>query len=75
MNFINVTYAPYLYAWNWILPVDIAPNLHVAFDPFNSPSYYAVAVDISKGATVTHYIPIWYRAQANLALWYGIRPA
>jgi 4-amino-4-deoxy-L-arabinose transferase-like glycosyltransferase len=74
MNFINETYAPYLYAWNWVLPVDVASNLQVAFDPFNSPTYFRVDVTVSKGATVTHYIPIWYRAQANLALWYGIWP-
>jgi 4-amino-4-deoxy-L-arabinose transferase-like glycosyltransferase len=75
MNFANRTYVPYLYAWNWILPVSISPNLQVLFDPFNSPSYYAVAVDVSSNNTVTHYIPIWYRAQANLALWYGIWPS
>jgi 4-amino-4-deoxy-L-arabinose transferase-like glycosyltransferase len=75
MNFVNRTYEPYFYAWNWILPVSISPNLKVSFDPFDSASYYAVAVDVSTNNTVTHYIPIWYRAQANLALWYGIWPS
>jgi 4-amino-4-deoxy-L-arabinose transferase-like glycosyltransferase len=75
MNFLNETYAPYLYAWNWILPVDVAPNLQVKFDPFNSPLYYSVGVDVTRGTVQTHYIPIWYRAQANLALWWGIWPS
>jgi len=65
MNFINMTYAPYLYAWNWILPVD----------PFNSPTYYRVDVTVSQGPITMHYVPIWYQAQANLALWYAIWPA
>jgi hypothetical protein len=34
-----------------------------------------VDVDITTGAFTAHYNPIWYRAQANLALWYGFWPA
>ncbi len=62
---INETYAPYQYAWNWILPVD----------PFNSPTYYRTDVTVTANGKPTHYTPIWYHAQANLALWYGIWPA
>ena len=75
MNFLNMTYPPYLSVWNWILPVDVAPNLQVKFDPSNSPVYYSVGVDITRGTVQTHYIPIWYRAQANLALWSGVSPS
>jgi len=63
---INETYAPYQYAWNWILPID---------DPFSSPTYYRVDVTVSNGTVTKHYTPIWYRAQANLPLWYGVFPA
>ena len=72
---INETYRPYQYAWNWVLPIDVHPNLQVGFDPFNSPTYYRVDVAVSQGSIVNHYIPIWYQAQANLALWYAIWPA
>jgi 4-amino-4-deoxy-L-arabinose transferase-like glycosyltransferase len=58
-------YAPYQYAWNWILPID----------PFNSPTYYGVSVMISTPTGIQEYSPISYVAQANLALWYGIWPA
>ena len=75
---INQTYESYDYAWNWILPIHFGPkggnvNATIA-DLFNSPSYYRVDVDVSTAAGVTHYIPIWYDAQANLALWYMIWP-
>lgn len=49
----------------WILPVD----------PFDSATYYSVAVTVAAGNAVNEYIPIWYRAQPNLPLWYGIWPA
>ncbi len=49
----------------WILPVD----------PFDSATYYSVAVTVTEGNAVNEYIPIWYRAQPNLPLWYGIWPA
>lgn len=74
---VNESYAPYEYAWNWILPVHFGPNGNVnasVADLFNSPTYYRVDVDVSAGSGVTHYIPIWYNAQANLALWYMIWP-
>jgi dolichyl-phosphate-mannose--protein O-mannosyl transferase len=61
---IDVPYAPYQYAWNWILPVD----------PFNSPTYYRVDVTVASGSSTRDYAPIWYVAQANPALWYGIWP-
>jgi hypothetical protein len=61
---INETYAPYQYAWNWVIPND----------PFNSPTYFRVDVSIGAG-TFRHYIPIWYIAQASLPLWYGFWPA
>jgi 4-amino-4-deoxy-L-arabinose transferase-like glycosyltransferase len=59
---LNQTYAPYQYAWNWILPND----------PFNSPTYYRVDVDVATGGIFKHYSPVWYYSQANLPLWYGI---
>lgn len=62
---INESYAPYQYAWNWILPVG----------PFNSPTYFRVDVTVTTDGTVKHYTPIWYISQANLALWYGIWPS
>lgn len=61
----NASYTPYSYAWNWIIPND----------PFNSPTYYRVDVTARTGDVVMRFIPIWYRSQANLALWYGIWPA
>jgi hypothetical protein len=49
----------------WILPVD----------PLDSAYYFLVNVTVTTGNVVTHYAPIWYRAQGNLPLWYGIWPA
>jgi hypothetical protein len=75
---VNETYAPFEYAWNWILPTHFGPNGPFTAsidDLFNSPTYYRVDVDVSSGTgKATHYIPIWYDAQANLALWYMIWP-
>jgi 4-amino-4-deoxy-L-arabinose transferase-like glycosyltransferase len=45
----------------WILPVD----------PFDSATYYSVAVTVTAGNAINEYVPIWYRAQPNLPLWYG----
>jgi dolichyl-phosphate-mannose--protein O-mannosyl transferase len=74
---INESYAPYQFAWNWILPFDPVPYGRYIQppDPFNSPTYYRVDVDITTDGATTHYTPIWYQAQANLALWYGFWPA
>lgn len=72
---INEPYRAYQYAWNWISPIGIGPNSSIAPDLFDSPTYFRLDVEVTKGPAVTHYIPIWYRAQANPALWYGIWPA
>jgi dolichyl-phosphate-mannose--protein O-mannosyl transferase len=74
---INEAYAPFQYAWNWILPFDPKPQ-NGTFqqpDPFSAPTYFRVDVDVTVNGVATHYIPIWYHAQANLALWYGFWPA
>jgi len=74
---IDEPYAPYQYAWNWILPFDPVPH-NGTFqqpDPFSAPTYFRVDVEVTTGGAATHYIPIWYHAQANLALWYGLWPA
>jgi 4-amino-4-deoxy-L-arabinose transferase-like glycosyltransferase len=74
---INESYAPYQYPWNWVLPFDPVPQ-NGTFrqpDPFNSPTYFRVDVQVSAGGPGKHYIPMWYRAQANLPVWYGFWPA
>ncbi|QQG49302.1 MAG: glycosyltransferase family 39 protein [archaeon] len=74
---IDEPYAPYQFAWNWILPFDPVPfnGTYHAPEPFNSATYYRVDVDVSAGNVTNHYIPTWYQAQANLAVWYGFWPA
>jgi 4-amino-4-deoxy-L-arabinose transferase-like glycosyltransferase len=74
---INEPYAPYQYAWNWILPFDPVPQngTYQTPDPFSSPTYFRVDVAVSTGGVTNHYTPIWYHAQANLALWYAFWPA
>ena len=69
---INTPYAPYDYAWNWILPCD---PINQTCQPFNSPTYFRVDVDVSVNGVATHYVPMWYNSQANLAVWYGFIPA
>lgn len=68
---VNEPYRSYQYAWNWILPVHISPNMTLAFDPMDFPTYFRVDVDVGGPSGVTHYIPIWYQAAANPALWYS----
>jgi len=67
---LNESYAPYDYAYNWVSPIDLNGNHSLIM--FNNAFYYRL--DIFGGPTV-HDIPIWYREQGNLALWYGIWPA
>jgi 4-amino-4-deoxy-L-arabinose transferase-like glycosyltransferase len=62
---LNETDHPYDHPLFWILPLD----------PFNTPTYYAVTVNVTVGSKVQVYTPIWYHAQPNLPLWYGIWPA
>ena len=61
---INESYAPYQYAWNWILPND----------PYNVPVYYRIDVATSTGSVSTDYIPVWYRAQPDVLLWDSFIP-
>ena len=72
MNFPNETYAPWDYAWNWIMPCD---PVNQTCQPLNSPTYYRVDVNVGANGVTNHYTPIWYQAQANLAVWYGFIPA
>jgi 4-amino-4-deoxy-L-arabinose transferase-like glycosyltransferase len=62
---LNETDQSYFHPLLWIVPVD----------PFNVPTYYRLDVTVTTGTVVKHLIPIWYRAQGNLPLWYGIWPA
>jgi 4-amino-4-deoxy-L-arabinose transferase-like glycosyltransferase len=62
---LNESDQPYFHPLLWILPVE----------PFNSPTYYRESVEVTSGTSSTVYSPIWYHAQPNLPLWYGIWPA
>lgn len=59
---LNASDEPYFHPLLWILPVD----------PFNSPTYYSISYITTSGGIRTQSIPIWYHAQENLPLWYGI---
>jgi len=81
---INEPYAPYQFAWNWILPFDPVPynGTYYSPDPIgnvngidSAPTYFRVDVAVTTGGVTNHYTPIWYHAQANLALWYAFWPA
>ena len=61
---INESYAPFQYAWNWIIPND----------PYNVPTYYRVDVGTSNGGVPVDYVPIWYRAQPDVLLWDSFLP-
>ena len=70
---IHEPYAPYQFAWNWVLPFDPFPfnGSYHAPDPFNSATYYRVDVNITSSTGSQHLIPVWYNAQPNLPVWYG----
>jgi hypothetical protein len=74
---IQEAYAPFQFAWNWILPFDPVPQngTYQSPDPFSAPTYFRVDVAVTAGGVTKHYTPIWYHAQANLALWYAFWPA
>jgi hypothetical protein len=75
---INEPYAPYQFAWNWILPFDpaVENGTYHSPDPFSAPTYFRVDVAVTTGGQQpVHYTPIWYHAQGNLALWYAFWPA
>ncbi len=59
---LNASDEPFFHPLLWILPVD----------PFNSPTYFSTSYITTSGGIRTQYIPIWYRPQASLPLWYGI---
>lgn len=61
----EATVHAYEHPVNWILPID----------PFDQVTYYRVDVKVTTGNVTKNYVPIWYRAQPNLPLWYGIWPA
>jgi len=61
----ETTTQPFEHPVDWILPVD----------PFNQPTYFRVDVSVTAGNVTNDYTPIWYHAQPNLPLWYGIWPA
>jgi hypothetical protein len=61
----ETTVHAYEHPVNWILPVA----------PFDQPTYYRVDVVVTSDNAANDYTPIWYQAQPNLPLWYGIWPA
>jgi 4-amino-4-deoxy-L-arabinose transferase-like glycosyltransferase len=61
----ETTVHAYEHPVDWILPID----------PFDQPTYYRVDITVTAGNVTNDYTPIWYQAQPNLPLWYGIWPA
>ena len=61
----ETTIHAYEHPVDWILPID----------PFDQATYYRVDVVVTTGNVTNDYTPIWYQAQPNLPLWYGIWPA